>query len=123
MLTEFPKKMGYALCRLLNRVHDGQIVFVWQDGEDFRFTFHDEPSRFAPGRNWICIGELTWRVVGDHFVYELHPIRQRSEAELADRARQTTAHREYRRELWTRYPLGERLRDLGIGAWENFKRE
>lgn len=114
MRIEFPKTMGYALYRLLNRVHDGQVVLVWKNGEDFRFTFHDEPSRFATGGGWVCMGELTWEVVGDRFVYELRPIRERSEAELRERARQTAAHRTYRQELWRRYPIAQRLADLGL---------
>lgn len=111
MRIEFPKSMGYALYRLLNRVHDGQVVLVWKDGEDFRFTFHDELTRFAPGRT--CVGELTWEVIDDRFVYELHPLREHSEAELLERARQTAEHRAYREALWKRYPLEQRLRDLG----------
>lgn len=113
MKIEFPKTMGFALCRLLNRVHDGQVVLVWKDGPDFRFTFHDEPPRFAPGRNWVCIGELTWHVEGDRFAYELLALRERSEAELLERARQTAEHKAYREELWRRYSLRERLADLG----------
>lgn len=115
MTIEFPKAMGYPLSRLINRTLDGQVVHVWMDGTDYAFSFHDEPMRL-PKRDWVCIGELEWRVEGDKFVYELQPLAQRSEQELKERAEKTAAHRAYREELWRRYPLSERLADLGLAG-------
>lgn len=106
------KSVSYKLYRLHNRHHDGQIALAWKNGAEFAFTFHDEPVQFHPGRDWICIGELEWRVEGDRFVYELMPLQHRSEQELEERAERTKQHREYRSELWRRYRLKERLKDL-----------
>jgi hypothetical protein len=105
---EFPKSPGesmyksvsYKLYRLHNRHHDGQIVLVWKSGADFAFTFHDEPVQFLPGRDWVCIGELEWRVEGDRFVHELKPLQRRTERELEERAERTKMHRAYRERLW-----------------------
>lgn len=120
MRIDFPKSPGepvyksvsYKLYRLHNRHHDGQIVLVWKSCGDFAFTFHDEPVQFLPGRDWVCIGELEWRVAGDHFVHELQPLQRRSAQELEERAERTRRHREYRQRLWERYKLEERLKDL-----------
>lgn len=106
------KSVNYKLYRLHNRHHDGQIVLVWKDGADFAFTFHDEPVQFLPGRDWICIGELEWRVEGDQFIHELMPLQHRSGRELEERAGKTEAHRAYRQRLWQEYKLENRLKDL-----------
>jgi hypothetical protein len=120
MKIEFPKRVGspyqqtsYQLYRMLSRHLDGQIVLVGRSGQDFAFTFHDELDRhLITERDWVCIGELQWRVEGDKFVYDLMPLQIRGERELIERAVKTQAHREYRQRLWKSYRIGERFMDL-----------
>jgi hypothetical protein len=112
MRIEFNRNTRFILYHVHNRCHDGQVVLVWQSGPDYAFTFHDEPVRQRAGRDWVCVGELIWRVEGDHFVHELMPLQHRSEQELQERAERTRRHREYRQRLWERYKLEERLKDL-----------
>src|SRR6266478_9552448 len=58
------------------------------------------------------IGELTWEIVGDHFVNHVHPLGTRSAEELAERAQKTAEHKAYRAKLYKQYSLAERLTDL-----------
>jgi hypothetical protein len=86
---------------LHNHHFDGQIVHVWKSGWEYAFSFHDEVGHQPPaGRDWVCIGELEWRVVGDHFVHELLPLVQRSERELAERTRRKERHQRRRLRMW-----------------------
>ena|SRR5436309_2170187 len=112
MRIEFNRNTRFVLYHVHNRRLDGQAVLVWWDGHKHVFTFHDVPANLPSGRDWVCIGELEWRVEGDHFVQELMPLQHRSEQELKERAERTERHRAYRSELWKRYPLEERLKDL-----------
>jgi hypothetical protein len=104
--------MNRTLYYIHNRCHDGQVVVIWSDGHEYALGFHDEPTRLSAGRDWVCIGELEWRVENDRFVHELLPLQHRSERELEERAERTKRHREYRQRLWERYELEERLKDL-----------
>jgi hypothetical protein len=70
--------------------------------------FHDGPICLPAGRDWVCIGELEWRVEGDRFVHELKPLQHRSEQELEKRAERTKMHRAYRERLWEQYSLEQR---------------
>jgi hypothetical protein len=113
MRIEFNRNTRFILYHVHNQRLDGQVVLVWWDGRTYSFSFHDEPAGLSGGRDWVCIGELEWRVEGDHFVHELMPLQHRSERELEERAKRTKRHREYRKRLWERYRLEGRLRDLG----------
>jgi hypothetical protein len=104
--------MNYALYFLHNRALDGQVILCWKSVPDYAFSFHDEPAGLPAGRDWVCLGEIIWRVEGDHFVHELLPLQRRSEQELEERAERTKRHREYRQRLWHWYNLEERLKDL-----------
>ena len=112
-LDESDIRTRYGLYRIHNKCHEGQIVPVWHNGSHYSFTLHDSPHVPAPG--WTCIGELTWEIVGDHFVNEVHPLCVRSDEELAERAKQTAHHKAYRTELYKRYSLAERISDLKAG--------
>jgi len=109
---EFPKSLNWALYHVHNRHHDGQVILCWKSVPDYAFSFHDEPPVLPAGRDFVCVGELIWRVEGDRFVHELMPLQHRSERELDERAERTKRHREYRQRLWERYNLEERLKDL-----------
>lgn len=96
-----------------NRMLDGQIVLVWQSGADYQFSFHDQSVlRLPPGKDWRCIGELTWEVEGDHFVHHLLPLQDRPKHELKELALMSEAHRAYREKLWRDYSIEERFKDL-----------
>jgi hypothetical protein len=110
ILDESDIRTRYGLYRIHNRCHEGQIVLVWFNGSHYSFTLHDSPH--VPAPDWTCIGELTWEIVGDHFVNQVHPLRTRSAEELAERAKKTAEHKAYRAELYRRYSLAERVIDL-----------
>jgi hypothetical protein len=110
MLDESNLRTRYGLYRIHNKRHEGQIVLVWHNGSHYSFTLHDSPHVPAPG--WTCVGELTWRIDGDHFVNQILPLRVRSDEELAERAQKTVAHKAYRAKLYKRYTLAERISDL-----------
>jgi len=103
---------AYAIWPLLHpqwvarRQHCAGVV----QREHYAFTFHDNSC--LPAGDWNCIGELTWRIDGDHFVNHVRPLRTRSAEELAERAKKTAEHKANRAELYKRYSLAERIIDL-----------
>jgi hypothetical protein len=105
----------YALYVVNNRRHDGQVVLVWKnpspEGQRYGFTFHDDEKghRFE---SWELLGELDIRVENGEFVYEVTPVQERDAVDLAMRAHQTELHKAYRQELYKRYSLTNRLKDL-----------
>jgi hypothetical protein len=71
ILDESDLRTRFGLYYTHNRWHEGQIVLVWFNGEHYAFTFHDHS--YVPVGDWNCIGELTWEIVGDHFVNHVIP--------------------------------------------------
>ena len=112
ILDESNPRTRHGLYYAHNRWHEGQIVLVWSNGKHYSFSFHDDDPNFSMGDDWVCIGELTWRVDGNHFVNTVGPLHTRSAEELAERAKKTTAHKAYRAKLYKQYSLAERLTDL-----------
>jgi len=112
ILDESDPRTRYGLYRIHIKCHEGQIVLVWHNGSHYSFTLHDSPYVPAPG--WTCIGELTWEIVGEHFVSEVQLLRVRSDEELTERAKKTAEHKAYRAKLYERYTLAERISDLKI---------
>ena len=74
MIIEFPRRFNFALYFLHNH-RSGRIVHVWKSGPEYAFSFNDEAVNRPAGRDWVCIGELVWRVEGGRFVHELLPLR------------------------------------------------
>jgi hypothetical protein len=109
MIIEFPKKLNYALYFLHNHRSDGQIVHVWKSGPEYAFSFHDEAVHRPAGRDWVCVGELVWRVESGHFVHKLLPLHWRSERELKALAHRKEAHKQHRLQLWGIYEIETRL--------------
>jgi hypothetical protein len=100
----------WNLYRLRNNVFDGEIVlaFLLPTGK-MAFTIGDD--KFP--ENGSLLGELEWKVVGDTFVDEIVPLRERSADEMEQRRQQTEAHKAYRAECWRRYSMEQRVKDLG----------
>jgi hypothetical protein len=105
----------YALYKVNNRKHDGQVVLVWKnpspEGQRYGFTFHDDEKghRFE---SWELLGELNIQIKNNEFVYKITPLQERDAVDLAMRAHQTELHKAYRARLYRQFPLEERLKRL-----------
>ena len=51
------------------------MAHVWKSGLEYAFTF-DEAVHLPAGRDWVCLGRMTWWVAGDQFVHEVKNSRE-----------------------------------------------
>ena len=96
-----------AVYHMTNRIHDGELWTAYRnESGDLRFTSGEVP----PGGQ--LLGEIECVKTDDGYEFDIVPIKERDAVELALRAQRTEAHKAYRRELYRRYPIEERIRNL-----------
>lgn len=94
----------WALYKYHNRRHDGEIWFAYKSPRGVLLTTDLRERDF--------LGEVRTRIIDGKFVDDIVPFRLRTRRELEVLARQTEMHKRYRAELYKRYPLEERMKDL-----------
>src|SRR5271165_5469376 len=93
-----------ALFHFHNRRHDGEVwLWVRQLGR----IFPVEQSHCPEGAE--VLGEIESKIVGDRFVDEIVPMRQRSVAEIEVGQRSAEAHKRFRVSLYKSYSISARL--------------
>lgn len=73
-------------------------------------------SRAGGAKDAEVFGEIESKIVGDCFVDEIVPLRQRTRAEIERMLAQTKSHKAYRAECYRRYSLTERIEDLRVSS-------
>jgi hypothetical protein len=90
-----------------NHRHDGEIWFAYKSPYGVMLT--------TELRENDLLGEARTRFIDGKFVHDIVPFRLRTRRELEVLARQTEAHKAYRAQLYARYPIEERVKDLSVG--------
>jgi hypothetical protein len=96
-----------ALFHFHNRCHRGE---VWLWVRHLGRTFPVEQSQCP--KDAEVFGEIESKIVGDWFVDQIVPLRQRTRAEIERMRLQTEEHRRYRAECWRRYSIVDRITDM-----------
>jgi hypothetical protein len=101
-------RVRLALHHYRNRCHRGEIwLWVNHDGREFPVEQSQCP------KDAEVLGEIDSKIVGDRFVDQIVPLRQRTRAEIERMQAQTKAHKAYRAECYRRYPFTKRIEALG----------
>ena len=97
-----------ALFHFHNRCHNGEVwLWVRREGREFPVEQSQCPM------DAVVFGEIESKIVGDWFVDQIVPLRQRTRAEIERMRAQTKSHKAYRAECYRRYPFTKRIEDLG----------
>jgi hypothetical protein len=100
-------RVRLALQYFHNRSHRGEIwLWVRHEGREFPVEQSQCP------KDAEVFGEIESKIVGDCFVDEIVPLRQRTRAEIERRRKQTEDHKAYREERYRQYPFTKRVEDL-----------
>jgi hypothetical protein len=100
-----------ALFHFHNRCHRGE---VWLWVRHLGRTFPVEQSQCP--KDAEVFGEIESKIVGDWFVDQIVPLRQRTRAEIERMRAQTKSHKSYRAECYRWYSLAERIEDLRVSS-------
>jgi hypothetical protein len=111
ILDKSNPKISLALYYFHNRRHDGEVWLAFQTPNGT--TLMEQSDKWPDPASSVLLGEIQTRIINKEFEDRIVPIVERSEAELQHRREQTEAHKKYRAELYKRYPIADRLKDLG----------
>lgn len=89
-----------------NRRHDGEIWLAWKTARGLVLA---EQSAKVDGE---LLGEIRTRMIDGEYVHDIVPLQERDAVDLGMIARQAEEHKRCRQELYRRYSIEARIRDL-----------
>ncbi|SRR6266446_1154970 len=104
-------RVRWQLYHYHNRSHDGEIWFALQTAKGILLV--EQTDEWPEGSQ--LLGEIRTRMVEGRFVDDIIPLQERSDEELQQMRQQAEEHKVHRAELYRRYSLEERIRDLSGG--------